>query len=168
MHTHIHTHTHHGIQELDAASQFRSSLTELSEEQAANRLPLTQADVVPLCGGSRDVHVITGELSVTCGDPLETEHLPRFPVDLAPGRSRVDGDEQSSSATLSGTPTLFASDFLLLLRQHLQHANCHSSSDFHIQYDQGQGRHVLEMWEERQIPLLRTKMVDSLLIDGYQ
>lgn len=142
--THTHTPTHHGIQELDAASQFRSSLTELSEEQAANRLPLTQADVVPLCGGRRDVHVITGELSVTSGDPLQMEHFMKFPVGLAPGRSRVDGDEQSSSAALSGIRTLFSSVFLLLLRQHLRHANKLSQhcSDIHIQYDQGQGRHA--------------------------
>lgn len=64
-HTQTYTLTHHGIQELDAASQFRSRLAELSEEQAANRLPLTQADVVPLCGGRRDLHVMTGQLSVT-------------------------------------------------------------------------------------------------------
>lgn len=75
--------THHGIQELDAASQFRSRLAELSEEQAAYRLPLTQADVVPLCGGiRRNLHVITGHLQSPL--VLQIEYFVRLPELLAP------------------------------------------------------------------------------------
>lgn len=51
--THTHTHTlfsYHSIQELDAASQFGSGVTELSEQKSSDGLPLTQRAVVFLCG----------------------------------------------------------------------------------------------------------------------
>lgn len=41
--------THHPIQEGNAAGQLRPCRAELSEQQAPNRLPLTQAVVVTLC-----------------------------------------------------------------------------------------------------------------------
>lgn len=45
--------SYHSIQELDAAFQFRSAVTEVPEQKSSDGLPLTQRAVVFLCGPSR-------------------------------------------------------------------------------------------------------------------
>lgn len=54
---------------------------------------------------------------------LEMERLWMFSVTLAPERLGV-GDKWSSGTMMSGHLTPFSSVLLLLLWQHLQHANC--------------------------------------------